>query len=261
MKNSEMKSVILENQKLKRENEDLRRQLAETKTNLQTALSSVSHEMKNTLTLVIGNSRLLEQEQPSIASGSRWKSIQSDLLHMRSFLLDVSSFKSMDQIRLDRRLCDLSAFLRDVCRSCGGWFDGSHRRLVLSCPDTAEVLYADTNKLYQALVNLIKNGLEALGTEGTVSILLRTGTEEEQKRIGAETAVIEVKDTGCGLSREDMENALRPFCTTKQDGTGLGLPIAKSITEAHGGILSLSSEPGKGTTAALLLPRLPSLYK
>ena len=69
--------------------------------------------------------------------------------------------------------------------------------------------------------------------------------------------VIEVKDTGRGLDRHELENVLRPFYTTKEEGTGLGLPIADAAARAHGGSLSLSSEAGKGTAALLSLPLLP----
>ena len=110
------------------------------------------------------------------------------------------------------------------------------------------MLFGDRLRIREAVVNLIKNGLEALDAEGTVSVRLR----QENGRL-----VIEVKDTGRGLDRHELENVLRPFYTTKEEGTGLGLPIAEAAARAHGGSLSLSSEAGKGTAALLSLPLLP----
>lgn len=220
----------------------------EAETRMLTALSAVSHEMKNLLTLILGNSRLLEQEHPALLSDGHWKSIRSDLLHLKALLTDLSAFRKMEAGPSRFQLFDLSALLRDTCRSCEGWFDGIHRRLILSCPEQAAVLFGDRLRIREAVVNLIKNGLEALDAEGTVSVRLR----QENGWL-----VIEVKDTGRGLDRHELENVLRPFYTTKEEGTGLGLPIAEAAARAHGGSLSLSSEAGKGTAALLSLPLLP----
>ena len=254
---TDIKQLLLKIEKLQTVNQHLKRQAEEAQTNLQTTLSAVSHELKNTLTLIIGNMQLMEQDHPEILSMHYWPAIRSDLSHMQAFLMDLSSFKALHDIKLNCRLCDFNAFLRDIFKSCYSWFDGTHKRLILSCPDKADVLYADTARLYQVFSNLIKNGLEALESEGTVSLRLRSATEEETKHIGAEAIAVEVKDTGKGLSPDQKDQIFKPFYTEKPEGTGLGLPIARNIVEAHKGILSVVSEPGRGSTFTVLIPKFP----
>lgn len=256
-----MKHPVSEINALKKENLDLKRQLENVQKDMQASLSAISHELRNSLTLIIGSIQLVEQDYPDITSCPHWPGIRSDLNHMQAFLQDVSSYKSLQSIELNRRLCDLTAFLQDMNRNCQTWFDGTHRKLILSCPEKPVTLYADTAKLYQAFTNLIKNGLEVLGTEGTVSLCLRKASEKETETLGTETIAIEIKDTGSGLLAEEQAKIFQPFYTSKPSGTGLGLPIARNIIESHGGTIKVSSVPGKGSVFTVLLPRFPDVIK
>ncbi|HIZ43175.1 MAG TPA: HAMP domain-containing histidine kinase [Firmicutes bacterium] len=224
---------------------------------MQTSLSAISHELRNSLTLIIGSMQLIEQDHPEIASVRDWSSIRSDLDHMQLFLQDLSSYKSLQFTRLNCCLCDLTAFLQDICHNCSSWFDGTHRQLVFSAPEIPFTSYTDAPKLYQAITNLIKNGLEALDSEGTVSLRLRNVTPEEAAYTGTEASAIEIKDTGIGLTSKQQEEIFRPFYTSKPSGTGLGLPIALDIIKAHGGTILVRSAPHKGSVFTVLLPRFP----
>lgn len=255
-----MNALKTELDTLREENKQLKDQLEKAQKNMQESLSAVSHELRNTLTLIIGSIQLIEQDYPEITSCGCWSSIRSDLNHMQTFLQDLSSFKSLQTISLNRRLCDLTAFLKDVTRNCRTWFNGPHK-LILSCPKMPSVLYADTDKLYLAVTNLIKNGLEALDETGCVSLCLRKASNEEAKALGTDAAAIEIKDTGSGLTKKQQKEIFQPFYTSKESGTGLGLPITQAIIEAHGGRLLLTSEPGKGSVFTILLPRFPDIIE
>ncbi len=250
--------ALYETQKLQTENQNLVRQLERSESNMQTFLSAISHELRNTLTLLIGSTQLLEQDHPQLSPDKNWHSLRADLLHMQTFLMDLSSFKSIQKISLSKKLCDLNAILQEICRDCQPLFDGIHKRLILLCPKVPVVLYADEKKLSHVFTNLIKNGMEALDTEGTVSLRIRESSEKEASLTGLETIAIEVKDTGSGLSSKQQKKIFEPFYTEKCDGTGLGLPIAQTIVKAHKGIITVASSPGKGTTFTVLLPRLPA---
>ncbi|MFY0533917.1 sensor histidine kinase [Nannocystis pusilla] len=96
-----------------------------------------------------------------------------------------------------------------------------------------------------ALVNLIGNALDAVGTAGTVTV--RTGA-------GAGGAYVEVVDDGPGIAAEVQARMLEPFFTTKAEGTGLGLAIVRGFVDRHGGKLSFETAPGAGTCVRMWFP-------
>jgi len=114
-------------------------------------------------------------------------------------------------------------------------------------PELPQVL-ADANQIQQVVVNLILNAADAIGAEG--------GTIRATTRLGAPgTLEVLLEDTGKGIPAEDLPRIFEPFFTTKGNhGTGLGLAVSWGIVEAHGGALTVQSEPGKGTCFTLNLP-------
>jgi len=108
-----------------------------------------------------------------------------------------------------------------------------------------EPIVADPELLHRALSNLVLNAIEAMPESGTLT--LRT-------RQDSASAYIEVSDTGKGLSQEECARLFTPYYTSKTHGSGLGLAIVQSIISDHGGRISVSSEPGRGTTFIIELP-------
>lgn len=98
----------------------------------------------------------------------------------------------------------------------------------------------------QLLLNLLLNSAQALEPGGRASVTVDID--------GSDVRVV-VTDTGGGISPDDLEHVLDPFFSTKGDGTGLGLPIARQIAAAHGGSLKIESVPGDGTRVEVRLPR------
>jgi signal transduction histidine kinase len=108
---------------------------------------------------------------------------------------------------------------------------------------------ADRDKIKQVLLNLVKNGVEALDGPGRVTV------SAQAERQGAERCVrVRVTDTGRGIPPEDLARVLEPFYSAKEGGTGLGLPIVQRILQLHGCELNIESRPGSGTTMSFLLP-------
>jgi signal transduction histidine kinase len=99
--------------------------------------------------------------------------------------------------------------------------------------------------MQQVLINLIQNAVEASPEGATVTVCTA------QKGAGV---LIEVVDSGAGIPPEKKDEIFRPFVTTKRGGTGLGLPIAKKIVEAHQGRLEVLDTPDRGVTARVTLP-------
>jgi signal transduction histidine kinase len=105
---------------------------------------------------------------------------------------------------------------------------------------------ADPELLHRALSNLVLNAMDAMPSGGTLT--LRTRSDDSN-------AIIEVSDTGSGLTPEECERIFTPYYTSKKHGTGLGLAIVQSVVSDHGGRISVQSEPGKGATFVIALPR------
>jgi two-component system sensor histidine kinase HydH len=141
-----------------------------------------------------------------------------------------------------------------------------------SDPDIPRV-WIDPDQIEQVLLNLMKNALQAMeGGAGTLKMVLRkvsrrpymrrqTGRrEEDQGRLGGgevplqDWVEIEVTDSGHGMESEDLDRIFNPFYTTRKQGTGLGLSITQAIVQEHGGMISVSSQPGEGTTILVDLP-------
>ena len=103
----------------------------------------------------------------------------------------------------------------------------------------------DSDQIHQVLLNLLLNALQAIDADGKIAVTV--------KPQGA-TAIVEVADNGRGISPDHLPNIFRPFYTTKGDGTGLGLSLARRIVEDHHGRIDVTSAVGKGTTFAVVLP-------
>ncbi|HJZ79225.1 MAG TPA: ATP-binding protein [Pyrinomonadaceae bacterium] len=126
------------------------------------------------------------------------------------------------------------------------------RRIQVDFQAPAEdiVLEADAPQIEDAVLNLIINAMEAIAAEGRIAVSIR---QEENDETGGE-AIIEVADTGCGISAEDLTRIFNPFFTTTPGGTGLGLPAVRRIARAHSGSVEVASTPGEGSIFRIHLP-------
>ena len=145
-----------------------------------------------------------------------------------------------------RRRLDLGPVVAAAAQSAESTFTEHGATLIPwanSCTPTW--VLGDAIALEQLLLNLLLNSAQALGPGGRASVSVDVD--------GSDVSVV-VTDTGGGISRDDIEHVLDPFFSTKADGTGLGLPIARQIATAHGGSLKIESVPGDGTRVEVRLP-------
>jgi signal transduction histidine kinase len=110
-------------------------------------------------------------------------------------------------------------------------------------------VYADPRQVEQVLGNLVVNAYQAMPGGGQLSV-----TSEQLSVKTDPQILITVKDTGTGITPENMKKLFEPLFTTKAKGIGLGLAISKKLSEANGGRLEVQSEPGKGSTFTVTLP-------
>jgi len=108
---------------------------------------------------------------------------------------------------------------------------------------------ADPELLKTCFLNLMINAVDAMPEGGVLGLSVRRGAAE-----AGETLVVTVRDSGHGMSPEDIQSAFQPYFSTKDTGFGLGLALTRKIVTDHGGTIGLESAPGAGTTARITLP-------
>ena len=142
--------------------------------------------------------------------------------------------------------------LRDVLELVGPQLERRGIRLILDSRVDAS-FSADPQQLKQVLINLITNAAESIENEGTITVRTRRDYAPLNGR-PAEAILIEVEDTGTGIAPDVQARLFDPFFSTKEEGTGLGLPISRKIIDAHGGALEFKTTLDEGTTFRIVLP-------
>jgi signal transduction histidine kinase len=124
-------------------------------------------------------------------------------------------------------------------------------------------LHGDAEQLYRAFANIVRNAIEAMPDGGTLDIACGPLWQRHESTTASDGAEIIFRDTGIGMSSEQLRTLFTPFQTTKSTGTGLGLALTHNIIEAHGGSMHVTSASGQGTVVTVTLPatsarRLPT---
>ena len=226
----------------------------------------IAHEIKNPLTPIQLSAdrikrkfrrHLAEEEAASLEQLTDVIVRQTN--DLRRIVDEFSRFARMPEP--DRRPHDLVQLVRDAVTLQEAGMD--HIQLVATLPDTPLELEIDSTMITQALTNLIKNAGEAIETleeSGNAPVGFIPRIDVTMAR-GDQAVVITIADNGIGLP-EDRARLFEPYVTTREKGTGLGLPIVKKIIEEHGGTLTLRDAPcfeGASHTGALAEIRLPLL--
>ncbi|MFG1608197.1 sensor histidine kinase [Actinoplanes sp. NPDC049265] len=226
-----------------------RREQAETQRRLM--VSDVAHELRNPLTNIRA---WLEAAQDEVVPANP---ALLDLLHDEAIMLhhiidDLSDLAAADagDLRLHREPIFVRDVLTHVCESQRGAAEKAQVTLTADLRGDP-VADADPVRLRQTVGNLLSNAIRYTPAGGTVTLSAAASSDE---------LTIAVQDTGIGIAREDLPRIFDRFWradssrTRATGGSGLGLPIARKLAEAHGGTLSAASRPGAGTTMTLRLP-------
>jgi len=130
--------------------------------------------------------------------------------------------------------------------------DGKLISLNRSFKATSDTVHGDNHQLEQVFVNLFLNAVDATGANGSLTV--ETEFVSAPTQPGHPHVRVTVADTGAGINPEHLAQMFEPFFTTKHNGTGLGLPISRRIVQEHRGLITVESQPNKGTTFSILLP-------
>jgi signal transduction histidine kinase len=220
-------------------------------------LANMSHELRTPLNAVIGFSDILIGQIFGPLGDSRYRDYARDirdsgqhLLNLINDVLDVSKVE-FGKVELLEETVDVMGVVESCIRLMRERAETAGIRLYQELPRSLPQMQADSRRLKQILLNLLSNAVKFTPPGGRVTI---------RASEGADGLRLVVEDSGIGIAADDLEKALRPFgqidsrLARKYQGTGLGLPLARSMTELHGGKLVLESTPGRGTTATVWLP-------
>ncbi len=210
-------------------------------------ISCIAHDMKTPLTAIGGFARQLRRRTPDGDSDAVKKLDiiigQADRLEL--MIMDMLAFAR--PLQLDRRRGDLNDLVRQTVEVAAGPASAAGIRIELDLDERLPSLLFDRNRLQQALLNLIGNGVEASAAGSRVVVRSRLHAGEDR-------VVVEVLDRGRGVDEQEMDRICTPFMTTKKNGTGLGLAIVSKIVQAHGGRLRYRSRDNGGMLFTIVLP-------
>ena len=213
----------------------------------------LAHELKNPLfplqltveNLVRARQHSPEQFEEVFRESS--STLLAEIANLKAIISRFSEFSKMPQPQFRR--IDLNDVVQNVARLFQAQLrlpDGPPILCTLALGEGMASIAADPELLHRAISNLVLNAMDAMPGGGTLT--LRT-------RQDGEHALLEVSDTGTGLTPEECERLFTPYYTSKSHGTGLGLAIVQSVVSDHGGKISVQSQPGHGTTFLIELPR------
>jgi signal transduction histidine kinase/CheY-like chemotaxis protein len=221
-------------------------------------LSSTSHELRTPLNSILGFTQLLEMSElddEDADSVARILGAGRHLLALINELIDIARIESGD-LSLSLEPVLVGQVIEEVSELMAPIAAERSIQVIHQCARPALAVQADRQRFSQVLVNLISNAVKYNHRGGTITISCREN--------GPGQASVMVSDTGPGISLENIERIFVPFErlgaeTTAVEGTGIGLPLARALTDAMSGELAASSVLGQGSTFTLSLPRVPDL--
>jgi PAS domain S-box-containing protein len=221
-------------------------------------LANMSHELRTPLNAIIGFSEIMEKGLFGPLGSPQYREYSEDIRrsasHLLSIITDILDLSKIEagRMELHEETIDV-AYVVNSCRTIvkeAAVNAGLTLRAQL--PEGLPPLYADKRSVRQILLNLLSNAIKFTPGGGSVAV--------EARLEPAGDLLLIVRDTGIGMSEDDIEIVLQPFGqvesahTRSHDGTGLGLPITKSLAEMHGGSMTVESEVGKGSVITVRFP-------
>ena len=210
--------------------------------------ANVAHELNNPLTGVLMHLGLLgETEELSPTMQSSVQAMEGEVIRMRGIVHDLLDFARRSESRMAET--DMVELLRNSLALISHREEMAGIEVVWDAPAGPRKVNVDANQLKQVFVNLFGNAIDAMGSKGQLSITIRDI---------ADWVCVDVADTGPGIPTNVLDRVFEPFFTTKSGGkgTGLGLSVSHGIVTKHGGNISVSSSPGRGTTFTVQIPSL-----
>lgn len=255
---------ISELKKHEKEQKDLQYQLEHVQRleSLGVLTGGIAHDFNNLLTAIAGNAELLRTEIQGVPSAKAYMDhIDDSCNHAADLCKQMLAYAGKGQYVIDT--IELNGLVKSISRLMRASVS-SRIRLVVDLDENLPVIEGDVSQVKQVILNFIVNSADAIGEQnGQIKIstfkqvlnrkklgILYNGTHMEE----GEYVVLEVKDSGCGMSKSLQKKIFDPFVTTKATGSGLGLSAVLGIVKAHQAGLKVRSEEEKGTTFRIFFP-------
>jgi len=231
---------------------EMERQLekAERLSSLGLLAAGVAHEIRNPLNAIsMASQRLRREFAPAEAKQSEEFEtmtgvIRDEIRRLNGIIEEFLTFSK------SRRLSFSDGFLHEVLRKIVNLVSAEAAAKGIEIrthwKESPVVVAMDKDKLQQAFLNFVKNAMESIAGEGSVTLSI---LKPDKGRVR-----IRIADTGCGMTADEVDKIFNPEYTTKEKGLGLGLTLAHEIIRGHGGEILVQSRKGKGTTIEILLP-------
>jgi signal transduction histidine kinase len=248
---------------LGRDFNDMVRQLRESRTEIQrlhlTQMSraehlatlgelaaGLAHEIRNPLAGIVGVLDVVARDLPATSPATEvLHEAQEETLRISKILSELLEYARPRPP--DYQMLDISHTAEHAVLLAKQQVGSKPIQIDFVRPDAMPPIRHDSARMQQVLLNLLLNAIQALGSGKQGRIELRVETQSQ-------AAVLKISDNGRGIAPEDLPNIFRPFFTTKGTGTGLGLSLARSIVELHGGKIAVESQRDQGTVFTLTLP-------
>ena len=240
-------SKIMENRTMERLRLEEKLNQSERLAHLGSMVATVSHEIKSPLGIVRSTAEILEKRIAKVAPGNEHlaRIIVNETIRLNGIVMEFLDFARPQKVK--KQKVNLNDIVNKALTFIEPKVTEQQIRLEADLCLDPGLIDVDPDLLYRALLNILINGLQAMGAGGVLTV--RTGKVDTGK--GTE---IVVSDDGIGISEEKMEQIFKPFFTDKSKGTGLGLAIAKNIIENHDGQIMVQSKENEGTTFRIILP-------
>ncbi|OGB94227.1 MAG: hypothetical protein A2Z31_10270 [candidate division NC10 bacterium RBG_16_65_8] len=216
-------------------------------------VTAVAHGIRNPLANIRAAAQVAglgsRESGPSAPTTKHLANIMAEVDRLESRLKELLQF--VRPAERQNTLVDLDALVRGAANMVAGRIAATRIHLTQALASGLPPVAGNAMLLEQVVLSLLVNAVEAV-PNGDGTITVATGPTRTES--GAPAVFVEIADSGVGIPADGIQKLFTPFYTTKAQGTGLGLAIAKKFTEAHGGVITVSSRPGAGATFRVTLP-------
>jgi signal transduction histidine kinase len=209
--------------------------------------ASLAHEINNPLQSIQGCLDLVQMQAGDAHQSDKYLVLaRNELGRLKTIVERMVDFNRPAQE--EWTYVDLQNLVEDVIGFCSKRIEQSHITVCQNWCKQTPLVRGICNHLRQVILNLVLNAIDSMPDGGTLTV-----QSAIRKQHGLWLA-IDISDSGAGIKPDNLEKIFEPFYTTKQNGTGLGLPICRTIMDDHNGRLSVASKLGKGSTFTIWLP-------